>query len=294
METRKEVALFIDFEHIRYGTLQAYGVEPSASLLIETARKYGLVNIARAYADFENFPPEVLRDLQVSGITAVNVQAHTVGDRRKSGADMDMLVDVVETLLDRAAISTLILMTGDRDFLRVVTMARNRFAKEVIISGVPGSVSQDLISAASGDFDPLEIPGFERIDRDGPGVERLAPSSRIERIERGEQVERDRDHVTYGRAEGPAPRVRTGPRDRDDRGGDRGPRSRLRPRPRPRSRSRRRTSARAARARGGGTSGGDRPAVGAGQARPARRRARAGAGRARRLARLERPSPGGR
>lgn len=223
METRKEVALFIDFEHIRYGTLQAYGVEPSASLLIETARKYGLVNIARAYADFENFPPEVLRDLQVSGITAVNVQAHTVGDRRKSGADMDMLVDVVETLLDRAAISTLILMTGDRDFLRVVTMARNRFAKEVIISGVPGSVSQDLISAASGDFDPLEIPGFERIDRDGPGVERLAPSSRIERIERGEQVERDRDHVTYGRAEGPAPRVRTGPRDRDDRGGDRGP-----------------------------------------------------------------------
>ncbi len=206
METRKEVALFIDFENIRYGTLHAYGVEPRASLLIETARKYGLVNIARAYADFEDFPSEVLRDLQVSGITAVNVQAHQVGDRRKSGADMDMLIDVVETMLDRAAISAVILMTGDRDFLRVVTMVRNRFAKEVIISGVPGTVSYDLISAAGGNFDPLEIAGLERIDQDGASPDRLGPGSRVERIERREQFERVQ--VTYGRAEGAAPRGR--------------------------------------------------------------------------------------
>lgn len=199
MEPRKEVALFIDFENIRFGTLNAYGVEPRASLLIETARKYGLVNIARAYADFEDFPSDVLRDLQVSGITAVNVQAHQVGDRKKSGADMDMLIDIIETMLDRAAIPTLILMTGDRDFLRVVTMARNRFGKEVIISGVPGTVSYDLISAASGNFDPLEIPGMERLSEDHAG-----PASRHERIERREYTERDR--VTYGRAEGAVPR----------------------------------------------------------------------------------------
>ena len=198
MEPRKEVALFIDFENIRYGTLNAYGVEPRASLLIETARKYGLVNIARAYADFEDFPSDVLRDLQVSGITAVNVQAHQVGDRKKSGADMDMLIDIIETMLDRAAIPTLILMTGDRDFLRVVTMARNRFGKEVIISGVPGTVSYDLISASGGNFDPLEIPGMERISEDHQG-----PGSRHERIERREEREQ---RVTYGRAEGAVPR----------------------------------------------------------------------------------------
>ena len=159
MEPRKEVALFIDFENIRHGTLSAYGVEPRASLLIETARKYGLVNIARAYADFEDFPSEVLRDLQVSGITAVNVQAHQVGDRKKSGADMDMLIDIIETMLDRAAIPMIILMTGDRDFLRVVTMARNRFGKEVVVCGVPGTVSADLIAAAGGNYDPLEPAG---------------------------------------------------------------------------------------------------------------------------------------
>lgn len=210
MEPRKEVALFIDFENIRYGTLNAYGVEPRASLLIETARKYGLVNIARAYADFEEFPSDVLRDLQVSGITAVNVQAHQVGDRRKSGADMDMLIDIIETMLDRSAIPTILLMTGDRDFLRVVTMARNRFGKEVVISGVPGTVAYDLISASGGNFDPLEIPGLERIDG-GHGVEaRGGPASRIERIERVERAERresqDGDRGSWTRSEGALPR----------------------------------------------------------------------------------------
>jgi predicted RNA-binding protein with RPS1 domain/uncharacterized LabA/DUF88 family protein len=209
VDPRKEVALFIDFENIRHGTLNAYGVEPRASLLIETARKYGRVNIARAYADFEDFPSEVLRDLQVSGITAVNVQAHQVGDHRKSGADMDMLIDIIETMLDRSAIPTLLLMTGDRDFLRVVTMARNRFAKEVVISGVPGTVSYDLISASGGNFDPLEIPGLERIDG-GHGMDaRGGPASRIERIERAERRESlDGDHGRgdWPRSEGAMPR----------------------------------------------------------------------------------------
>lgn len=190
MEPRREVALFVDFENIRYGTLNAYGVEPRASLLIEKARKYGLVNLARAYADFEDFPSDVLRDLQVSGITAVNVQAHQVGENRKSGADMDMLIDIIETMLDRSAIPTFILMSGDRNFLRVVTMARNRFGKEVIISGVPGTVAYDLISAAGGNFDPLEIPGMERLDAGLGTEERPGPASRIERLERREAAER--------------------------------------------------------------------------------------------------------
>jgi predicted RNA-binding protein with RPS1 domain/uncharacterized LabA/DUF88 family protein len=217
VEPRKEVALFIDFENIRHGTLNAYGVEPRASLLIEAARKYGMVNIARAYADFEDFPPEVLRDLQVSGITAVNVQAHQVGDREKSGADMDMLIDILETMLDRAAIPTLILMTGDRDFLRVVTMARNRFGKEVVISGVPGTVAYDLISASGGNFDPLEIPGLERIDG-GHGVEaRGGPASRIERIARAERRESsDGDRGGWPRSEGALPRGERRAARRDD------------------------------------------------------------------------------
>ena len=56
-------------------------------------------------------------------------------------------------------------MTGDRDFIRVVTMARNRFSKEVIISGVPGTVSTDLIKSAGNRFDPIVMEPLSDQDK---------------------------------------------------------------------------------------------------------------------------------
>lgn len=173
MDTRREVALFIDLENIREGIRQAYGTELAPTLLIDKARKYGLVNIARAYADLDRVPTELLRDMQVCGISAVNAPSHSLGDRRRSAAALDLLMDLTEILLDRSGIPTVLLMSGDRDFLRVVTMARNRFGKEVIISGVPGTVSADLIDAAGGNFDPLEIPGMERTEVAEPEAARV-------------------------------------------------------------------------------------------------------------------------
>ena len=152
-----QVALFIDFENVRYSVLNTYHCEPNAPLLVDKARAHGKLTVARAYADFSEHPESLLRDLQISGIANINISAHQIAERKKSGSDMEMLMDIVETLLDRPAISTYLLMTGDRDFIRVVTMARNRFGKEVIISGVPGTVSTDLIKSAGGRFDPIVV-----------------------------------------------------------------------------------------------------------------------------------------
>jgi uncharacterized LabA/DUF88 family protein len=151
----KQVALFIDFENVRYSILNTYHCEPKASLLVEKARAHGQMTVARAYADFTEHPQSLQRDLQISGISALNITAHQIAQKKKSGSDMEMLMDIVETLLDRPAISTYLLMTGDRDFIRAVTMARNRFSKEVVISGVPGTVSTDLIKSAGNNFDPI-------------------------------------------------------------------------------------------------------------------------------------------
>jgi len=157
MERPREAALFVDFENIRYSVLNTYHRELSGSMLMEIGRAYGMVTLARAYADFEEHPERVQRDLQVSGITAVNVSSLQVGDRPKGGADLEMLVDIFETLLDRPHVETFILMTGDRRFIRMVTMIRNRYGRDVVIAGVRGSVSNDLIEAAGGRFEPLEF-----------------------------------------------------------------------------------------------------------------------------------------
>ncbi len=164
METG-EVALFIDFENVRYGLKNNYGREPDPQMLMGKARKYGPVSQAFAYADFTEHPDFFRRKLEVAGITPRDIPRRSPDVAHKSSSDMAMLMDIIDCLLDRPNVHTLILMTGDSDFIRVVARARNRFSKKVIISGVPGSVSNDLIASADAsdpiieaEWTPLTVP----------------------------------------------------------------------------------------------------------------------------------------
>jgi len=154
-----EVGLFIDLENIRYSFLNVYQIEPNVSALIEKARKHGRVSVAMAYADFSEHPQWVRRSLDVAGIAVRDIPVRRFirdgQERMKSSADLHMLMDIMETALDRPQVTTYVLMTGDSDYIRVITWIRNRFDKRVIISGVPGTISSDLVAAA-GESDHLE------------------------------------------------------------------------------------------------------------------------------------------
>ncbi len=148
MSENGEVALFIDFENIRYGLKNNYGREPEPQMLMAKARKYGPVALANAYADFTEHPDVFRRKFEVAGISPRDIPRRSPDVAHKSSADMAMLMDIIDCLLDRPGVMTLMLMTGDSDFIRVVARARHRFGKKVVIAGVPGSVSNDLVSAA--------------------------------------------------------------------------------------------------------------------------------------------------
>src|SRR3989440_759250 len=75
----------------------------------------------------------------------------------QSTVDLNMLMDIIETVFDRPTISTFVLMTGDKDFTRISARLKLRLNKTVIVVGIPGTVSRDLISSAN-QFVPL-IPG---------------------------------------------------------------------------------------------------------------------------------------
>lgn len=152
-----EVALFIDFENVRYGLLNTYGQEPDPHDLMGKARAYGRVVVAAAYADFTEHPSYYRRTLEVAGILPRDIPKRRSGSH-KSSADMVMLMDIVDCLLDRPSVETYILMTGDSDFIRVVTRARHRFGKNVVIAAVPGTVSGDLVASADTE-DPLVVEG---------------------------------------------------------------------------------------------------------------------------------------
>lgn len=157
-----QVALFIDVENIRYSLMNDYGVEPDFQALMEKARKYGKVAEARAYADFSEHPESVRRQMDIAGVRVQDIplrrsRSASGVERVKSSADMHMVLDIVETVLDRPSVGTFVIVAGDSDYLRITTWLRNRFEKRVIICGVPGSVASTLASAAS-EVDPVEVP----------------------------------------------------------------------------------------------------------------------------------------
>ncbi len=278
-----EIALFIDFENIRYSLLNVRHREPDPQELIGVARRFGTVMVARAYADWTRQPdffkgsltaamidrvdcPAKLRDRFRSNAPAAPYSGYAnygspamarpyeqgaeqgdanedgmaddqpeeelegsagendiqgeedegpgdemdgegmddeVGDEGEDGGDEDyedepdqgrhyeaperrpyynggqyhpgpqyittqstvdlnMLMDMIETVFDRPTISTYVLMTGDRDFTRICARLKLRLNKRVVVVGVPGTVSRDLISAAN-QFIPLGAPvGYNR------------------------------------------------------------------------------------------------------------------------------------
>ncbi len=212
MAENGEVALFIDFENIRYGLKNNYAREPDPQLLMAKARKYGPVALALAYADFTEHPDYFRRKLEVAGITPRDIARRSPDVAHKSSSDMAMLMDIIDCLLDRPTVNTLILMTGDSDFIRVVARARHRFGKKVVIAGVPGSVSNDLISAAD-DADPIveqdwtpvsipELPAPQPLDWNLLAESASAGAENLGEIERRlirliEYLDRTRPYLTF-------------------------------------------------------------------------------------------------
>ncbi|MCC6790788.1 MAG: NYN domain-containing protein [Thermomicrobiales bacterium] len=163
-----EVAVFVDFENIRYSTINSFGREPDPITWRDKALKYGLMAVARAYADFDQHPLPVRNRLDVAGFEAQHYPAKRTTDnqgREKivSRSDLNFAIDIINTALARPDIKTFLLFTGDKDFIRVVTTLRNRLGKRVVISGVPGSVSPDLVAAA-GEEDPLQMSQSVDVD----------------------------------------------------------------------------------------------------------------------------------
>ena len=76
-----EVAAFVDLENIRYSMLNRWHQEPDPLAWRDKARKYGLIGIARAYADFDQHPPQLRQRLNVAGFEAEHYPVKRYRDR---------------------------------------------------------------------------------------------------------------------------------------------------------------------------------------------------------------------
>lgn len=156
MKQDDEVAVFVDLENIATSMWKSYGQQPDPSRLITHARQYGRIALARVYADFStDFFHSLESRFRNANIEPFHCPAKVRGESIQSTVDMNMVIDMYEAAQDRPTIGTFVVMTGDSDYVRVVARLRHRFEKRVIVAGVPGSVSRDLVEAA-GFEDPLQ------------------------------------------------------------------------------------------------------------------------------------------
>jgi uncharacterized LabA/DUF88 family protein len=167
--------VFIDFENLRYSLLNKHAVEPDLEHIVTKAKGYGRPSVMRAYADFSEHPAELMRGLAVVGIEAINVPVkrttHRSGGREvervKNAADMHLALDAVIQAVEADASGkhkVFLLVAGDGDYVKLVTLLRNRFGQRVVVAGVPGSVSGDL-SRAADEVDLVGVPQAAAVDR---------------------------------------------------------------------------------------------------------------------------------
>lgn len=165
---QKKVALFIDIDHVYRHLKTIYNCDFDSALLIEKARKHGMLDRAQAYGDFTAYPPELRQNLKTCGIRAIQVDYELekralngqLQDILKDTKDLEILADLFEILTDNPSITTILIATGSRQASRAVAIARNKFGKEVIICGVDRAIAQELKIVAN-DIDPLVVTPIE-------------------------------------------------------------------------------------------------------------------------------------
>jgi uncharacterized LabA/DUF88 family protein len=152
-----DVAMFIDWENIKYSLLNRDNRLPNVQALKEAAGRFGRVVTAKAYANWqEGHNLRDPNDLYSVGIEPIYVPTIFIGPgdattdglpRRKNSVDIKLAVDVVEFALLNPTVGTFVFVTGDGDFIHLINTLRTR-GKRVVIIGASWNTSWQLTSSA--------------------------------------------------------------------------------------------------------------------------------------------------
>jgi uncharacterized protein (TIGR00288 family) len=153
-QLQNTIAVFIDFENIYYSSLNNYGEEPDLMIIRNLCEKKGGIASIQAFGDWVRFN-EHINSMQTSGIQPVFTP---LSRAEKSSADTFICVYAMKLFMQNENINTLILVSGDRDFIPLLNELRS-LGKNTFLMGVPGSISRDLVNVADGviEYQPAKI-----------------------------------------------------------------------------------------------------------------------------------------
>ena len=155
-----QVALFIDWDNLVISNYADRGTNrPNLEVIMQKAQQYGTLVLARAYAEWSN----TLDRLEVykAGVETVYAPVfHADRDlsgqmgRGKSLADPVMVTDCVDFLHLLPTVGTYVLVTGDKDMMPVVRLAKMRGRRVVVIG--PDYVA-NVLQQITDEFVPYRV-----------------------------------------------------------------------------------------------------------------------------------------
>ncbi len=155
-----QVALFIDWDNLVISNYADRGASrPNIEVIVQKAQQYGTLVIARAYAEWN----VMLDRLEVykAGVEPIYAPVfHSQNDlsgqtgKGKSLADPIMVTDCIDFLHLLPQVGTYVLVTGDKDMMPVVRLAKLRGRRVVIIG--PDYVA-NILQQVSDEFVPYRL-----------------------------------------------------------------------------------------------------------------------------------------
>src|SRR5215210_2809498 len=149
----EDLAIFIDWENIYISTVTEYNSKPNVSAILEKAREHGRIVSATAYADwtdgdFRDAPPTLYSNgISPRYISARYFPGGRSQKRRTNSIDVMLAVECADFLHYHPQVETYVLVTGDGDFIPLVSLLRSR-GKNVVVIGVSEATSYHLIESA--------------------------------------------------------------------------------------------------------------------------------------------------
>jgi len=141
-----DVALFIDWENIKEASLKTFERMPDPIVLKKAATRFGRLALARAYANWQDERHK--GDCEIlywQGIDPIFVHTRvdlSSGEVVKNSGDVRLAIDCTEQLLAYRAIGTVVLVTGDGDFVHLVNLVKATGRQVVVIAGSDGLRSE--------------------------------------------------------------------------------------------------------------------------------------------------------
>lgn len=123
--------------------------------IIDYASSFGTVALTRAYADW-SVPANAAYRRQLIDRAVDLVQLFTTSGT-KNGADIRLSIDAVDDLLHDPALSHIVIVGGDSDYIALAQRCK-RMGRFVVGIGVTGSISRALVAACDEFSDYADLP----------------------------------------------------------------------------------------------------------------------------------------